>query len=137
MVDKYGRSADKISVKMVREIMEDAKLGIDEKDREGAGREPGPDTEGPSPSKDRDRCDEGDDSDRDDRPVFFAAPAKSVGKGSSKGMVKMYHVRDLKNPQITACMNIKITDLEIMGIEAPEKICTGCSFARPEIRRVL
>ena len=69
--------------------------------------------------------------------MFFAAPARSVGKGSSKGMVKLFHVRDLKDPEVTACKNAKITDLEIAGSDAPEKICTGCSLARPEIRRVL
>ena len=98
---------------------------------------PDPDTEGPSPIKDRDHCDEGEESDLEDRPVFFAAQAKSGGKGSSKGMVKLFHVRDLKDPRVTACKNIKITDLEIAGSDAPERICTGCSFARPEIRRVL
>ena len=137
MIDKYGRSGDKISIKMVREVMEDARHGANERNREGDGRVPDPDTEGPSPIKERDQCDEGEESDLEDRPVFFAAQAKSGGKGSSKGMVKLFHVRDLKDPRVTACKNIKITDLEIAGSDAPERICTGCSFARPEIRRVL
>ena len=49
----------------------------------------------------------------------------------------MFHVRDLKDPKFTACKNLYITDLEIKGSDAAEKICPGCSLARPEIRRVL
>jgi hypothetical protein len=134
MITKYGRSGDMISLNMMRELLEDIKIDDNEiRNDDQDGKEPASDQEGPSPKKVPDHCDGGEDSDQEDRPVFF----RMIGRTSGDLAKQRAHVRDLKNPDKSACSLMMMRDLEVMGTDAPNQICKRCAKYRPEIRRVI